>query len=476
MTRNLTLPGNPRYQPTELKPFFGYDNLYRGLAMVEIANLRVLAEISVIPKSDIELLTPELEEQVLNITTTEVDEEERAVTHHDVRAWVHCAQRLLPPELGRWVHVPLTSYDALDTGRIVQYVAAWREAVRPALREVMGALVELVREHAETPQIGRTHGQHALPITVGFWLSGILNRLLWCDAELERAANGLVGKITGAVGASNAIVGLGFEKRAGLRTYEERVMGHLGLNPAPYSTQILPPEPLAYFLFAAVETSAVLGQLGRDCRHLMRSEIRELAEPFKKGQVGSSTMAHKRNPLTFEGLEAAWEKNRAEFLKVLGVNISEHQRDLVGSAVMRDFPVILVNLMTQLNTMRRPDNDGRPWLARIQFDREALQQNFAASAHLVLAEPLYIALQMYGYRGDGHRLVSDELTPRSQQSGRSLMAELVAMASSDEDLAAVVKAIPDELRDLLSRPEAYTGKAAQQAHAVAARAEAALAA
>lgn len=195
--------------------------------------------------------------------------------------------------------MPLTSYDALDTARALQFVRA-HSVVRQRADTVVGLLVEQVDRFAAQPQIGRTHGQHALPITVGFWFATILNRVLADIQSANDAAEKLVGKISGAVGVYNAQVGLGIAARAGERTFEARVLEKLGLRPSPISTQILPPEPLADYLFACVKLSAAFGQFGRDGRHLMRTEIGELGEPFEKGQVGSSTMAHKRNPITFE--------------------------------------------------------------------------------------------------------------------------------------------------------------------------------
>ena len=119
--QNLTLPGNPRYQPRQMMPVFGYDNLYRKVAAVEIATLKTLHEIKVIPDDDFLDLLPEIEAQLLAIPTTEVDKIERQITHHDIRAWVRLAQSIIGHKLARWVHIPLTSYDSIDTGRILQF-------------------------------------------------------------------------------------------------------------------------------------------------------------------------------------------------------------------------------------------------------------------------------------------------------------------------------------------------------------------
>jgi len=184
-------------------------------------------------------------------------------------------------------------------------------------KRTVSLLADLVEKFASQVQIGRTHGQHALPITVGFWLATILQRILYNWKQMEVYSEGLVGKISGAVGAYNAQVGLQLEQRCGSKTFEDRVLEKLGLSPAKISTQILLPEPLAYFLFSCVITSASFGQLGRDCRHLMRTEIAEVMESFEKDQVGSSTMAHKRNPINFENIEGMWLKTKMNLVKSL---------------------------------------------------------------------------------------------------------------------------------------------------------------
>jgi adenylosuccinate lyase len=464
--------------------------------------MRTLAEIGIIPKVDIASLTPAVEQELLAITTTEVERVEKTdtpeygkKTSHDIRAWVRIAQSKVDPGLQRWIHVPLTSYDALDTARALQFVRG-HEIVRKLTDRVVGHFIERVYTLASTPQIGRTHGQHALPITVGFWFATILSRILTNVQSANDAAEKLVGKISGAVGAYNAQVDLGIERRAqqaiakeqseeiGYRvpqSFEGLVLRRLGLKPAPISTQILPPEPLADYLFACVKLSAAFGQFGRDGRHLMRTEIAELGEPFEKGQVGSSTMAHKRNPINFENLEGTWIRNQVEFGKVLATMVSEHQRDLVGSSVARDFPTIVVNLVNQLNTLLR-ETGGKSFISSISVDEASLRRNFEVQGDAILAEPIYIALQMAGYEGDAHELVNHTAMPYSKKHGVSLLeATRLALTRHpepiDDPLAGPAhwdlwEKIPPETLRMLEKPETYTGAAVAKAHEIAKAAEA----
>ncbi len=467
---NLALPGNPRYQPKDLQPYFGYDNLFRTVAEVEIATMKTLGEIGVIPPADIVLLTPDVERDLLAITTSEVDDVERRVTKHDIRAWVQIAQSKAAPGLRRWIHVPLTSYDALDTARALQFVRA-HAVVKQLTDKVIRHFIQHVHRYVVTPQIGRTHGQHALPITVGFWFATILNRIVTNIESANRASQRLVGKISGAVGAYNAQVGLGIADRSVGRTFEERVLEKLGLEAAPISTQILPPEPLADYLFAIVKLSATFGQFGRDGRHLMRTEIAELGEPFEKGQVGSSTMAHKRNPINFENLEGTWIKNQIEFGKVLATMVSEHQRDLVGSSISRDFPTIVVNLVNQLNTLLRGE---KPFISRISVDEGSVKRNFEAQGDAILAEPIYIALQMAGYEGDAHELVNHTAMPQAKLAGISLL-EATQWALEEKHshtlMDRIWRNIPAETIHMLSNPDMYIGDAGTKALEVAKVAE-----
>ena len=472
MQENLALPGNPRYQPKSLVDIFGYDNLYVPVAKVELAAMKVLADIGVIPKEEFEQLTPAMEAQILKIRTSVVDELEKKVTKHDIRALVRIIQEMLPEDLRRWVHIPLTSYDPLETGRILQYCEAHQVVIKPKSKEVIIILAGLVRNYANTLQIGRTHGQHAIPITVGFWLATVLSRIIYNSKQIDNFASGLVGKISGAVGANNAVHGLGIADKCGDYSFQGRVLAELGLKQAPISTQILPPEPLAYFLYSYIMLSASLGQLGRDCRHLMRSEIAEIGEPFEEGQVGSSTMAQKRNPITFENLEGTWLRSKSEFGKVLDSLISEHQRDLVGSSLARDFPIILVNLVLQLETLLRKDGKTQlTFLERLTVNEANCKKNFQMNANLILAEPIYIALQMAGYKKDAHELVNRKAMPLSQKKDQLLIYSIEELSETDKDLADVLVNIPPEIFSLFEFPENYTGNAYLKALEIAEAAE-----
>jgi len=477
------LPTNPRYQAKgkALVPVLGYDNLYLPYVEVEIALLQVLGEAGIIPPEEFALLTTEVIASLRTITTSEVDVIERK-KKHDIRSLIQVIQDRLPPALRRWIHVMLTSYDVIDTGRALQFVGAHRVIVAK-LKQLLPLFAERTVEHADTLMIGRTHGQHALPITAGFWLATILSRLVAGTEALNLAAENLVGKISGAVGAYNAQVGLGTYRLASGLTLEERVLGLLGLRPALVSTQILPPEPISDYLFAALKLIAVFGQFGNDARQLMRSEIGEVAEEFVEGQSGSSTMAQKHNPINFENLVGVWEGSEAEFLKVLLTMTTEHQRDLTGSSLLRDLPSIVVNLLRQIETLLAPNDKGKSFLSRITINPEACQKNLLMSAHLVMAEPLYIAIQRYGFAGDAHALVKDKLVPVATKSREQLidvleraaqhpdMVEYPDQPSADWQIFAdALRGIPPEVRETLRHPERYIGRAPQIARETAERA------
>jgi len=473
----LEMPGNPRYQPDSLKAYFGYDNIARFYFEVEWALLKILARLGILPGE----LTIFLADDVSGIlrqrvNTTLEDKIEKAVTKHDIRALVAIIRYFLAANgsrqtkiLAKWLHVPATSYDIIDTARVVAYKRAFWEVSFPALLKLVDFLREKVIEFADTLQIGRTHGQHAEPITVGFWLATILARIIDISEHLVAREKELTGKFSGPVGSYSCQVTLGFEEKAQEmfgKTFEETVLEELGLLPGPISTQILLPEPLARFLFEFTLLSGALSQLSRDCRNLQRSELGEVGEPFGGTQDGSSSMPHKRNPITWEGVEGIFTIVRNEFHKVLDVLVTDHQRDATNMCVMREFPGIVVLVQHQLETVNRI-------ISRISVDEKALERNFSFSRHIIMSEAIYIALMMAGYEGDAHSLVNHILVPRAQASGKLLIEELTQMSSSDPELKIhqATKNIPCGVRSLLYKPELFTGKAKEKSLETARRAE-----
>lgn len=456
---NLFMPGDPRYQPRSLRPYFGHDRLVNFQVEVELAAMHALAELGIIPSDDYALLSDEVVQELHAITTTEVDEIEKT-TKHDIRALVIAMQRRMPERLKRWVHIPLTSYDVIDTARALMYRSAHEDVVQPLLKKVIRSFESQARRYATAQQMGRTHGQHALPITVGFWLATILSRLVYAARELDRAASRLCGKVSGPVGAFNAQVALKIYEGNQRQTFEEMVLSHLDVPPSSMSTQIVPPEPLAEYLFAITLVSAALGQFGRDARHLMRTEIGELSEPFSASQTGSSTMAHKRNPITFENEEGMWLNVKLEFGKVLETLVSEHQRDLVGSSLARSFPSLVVRLVYQLERLLATSaEDDRPFIERVVPDYEACQRNLAMQGDLTLAEPLYIALQMAGYDGDAHHLVNHTIVEHAKKNRMSLYDAMIDVTVADHALAEIWERVPAEMKLVLQDPKKYAGVA-----------------
>ncbi|TSC69766.1 MAG: hypothetical protein G01um101470_979 [Parcubacteria group bacterium Gr01-1014_70] len=468
---NLALPGNPRYQPKELLEYFGYDNLYKTVVETELAAMEVLFDVGVLPANEWAMLTPTARQSVLSISTSEVDNIERSITQHNIRALVRIMQGRLGTPLSRWVHVPLTSYDVLDTGRILQFLRAWQCVTRPALEKTVRIFADLVAAFADTLQIGRTHGQHALPVTVGFWLATILDRILYEASKIELHAKELVGKISGAVGAHNAQITFGIAERCGDMSFEKRVLEKLGLVPARISTQILPPDSLAHFLFSYCMLSSALGQLGRDCRNLMRTEIAEITEEHEEKQEGSSEMPFKTNPIHFEGLEGEWIRTKNEFGKVMDTLISEHQRDLAGSRPARDFPIILVNVQSQLNILLRENKKGIPFLRLIRINTDACRKNFMMSKSYIMAGAITTALQMAGYDGDAYSLVGEQLVPYAKRHTIMVWEALEIFSSQNAKLHDAVKLIPRQLMHLFGSPYTYTGDARERALQIAAAAK-----
>ncbi|MEA2294802.1 MAG: adenylosuccinate lyase, partial [Solirubrobacteraceae bacterium] len=221
--------------------------------------------------------------------TVEAVKQREAITDHDVAAFVDVLSASAG-EAGRWIHFGLTSSDVLDTALALQLKRAAVPIIAGA-RELADALVARAREHADLICVGRTHGVHAEPTSFGLKLAGYALEADRNRRRLERAfEQASYGAISGAVGtyASHS------------PEYEARVLEPLGLRAEPVSTQVVPRDRHAELLQAIALAGAGLERFATEIRHLQRTEVREVEEPFRAGQKGSSAMPHKRNPITSE--------------------------------------------------------------------------------------------------------------------------------------------------------------------------------
>ncbi|MBV8201563.1 MAG: adenylosuccinate lyase [Acidobacteria bacterium] len=373
------------------------------------------------------------------VTPAEVYAEEEKI-HHNIRALANCIRRRLDADAQGCVHLFVTSNDVMDTARALALRDVTREVLLPDLHELMGVLVDAARQHADTVQIGRTHGRHAVPLTLGYWLANYVDRLGQRMERIAEAAAELRGMISGAVGAHNSFALRWPDEPA---AFERRLLARLGLRPSAgaASTQVVQPEFVADYAHALVSTFSVLANLADDYRHLMRSEIEEVGE--KTTRVGSSTMPHKINPKNFENVKSLWKAAMPRMTTVYMDQLSEHQRDLTNSASSR-FLNELVAIFAY--AVRRTSQAVRGTIVSLP----ALARNFEAGRQWTVAEPLYIALALSGEK-DAYE-ISKRLAELCRDREMGLLDYLHTAEGGE-----IVDRLAPELQRVVLDPRQYVG-------------------
>ncbi len=399
-----------------------------------------------------------VDKAVQTITPEEVYEEE-AKTRHNIRALVNVFQRYVPESLRPYVHLGATSVDILDTSSSVRFREAVRKVLLPLLTDVERNLCDISRQYAEVPQPGRTHGQHAVPITVGFTFAEYVARLGKSILEIKNRVFDLRGKLSGAVGAYNATSLLVSDPVA----LEKRYLQYLDLRPSEYSNQIVEPEYLLRLLTEINIAFGVIANLADDLRHLQRSEIGEVVEFFSSKQVGSSTMPQKRNPWNSEHVKSLWKAFAPRVVTFFMDQISEHQRDLTNSASSRFIADYMAGFCAAAERMRRV-------LSTLYVDKDRCIENISRSGDNLLAEAVYILLAASG-NSEGHEYVRRK-TLTAQKQGKSLREVLGEDAPKWNQIASTLrKNYRMELEQLFDHPELYRGKATEKAIQLAERYE-----
>jgi len=425
-------------------------------AQVEVALLRALVRHTT-PEVATDELDATLAAAAANISAAEVAEEERK-TDHNVRALVHVLQRAVPEQVRHLVHVGATSYDITDTAAALRYRGATREVVLPLLIDVERALIALSEREAASVQVGRTHGQYAVPITFGFAVAEYVARLGKSILRIEARAAEMCGKLAGAVGAYNATSLLVDDPQA----LEREVLGSLGLPASESSTQIVEPEYLLGLLLELNTAFGILAALADDLRHLQRSEIGEVRESFGDTQVGSSTMPQKRNPWNSEHVKSLWKEFSPRAMTFFMDQLSEHQRDLTNSASARFIPEFVAGLVAAAGRTLKV-------LQGLEVDRERMLERLrSGAADLVLAEAAYVLLASSGV-ADAHERIR-RITQAQERNQSSLADE----ARGDEELwtaldRAVRRRFDCPAAELFGAPERYVGVAEDKARALASR-------
>lgn len=391
----------PRYTRPEMGAIWEDRNRYQRWLDVELAVCDVLAERGEIPREAAAVIRAKAA-----FDPARIDAIEREV-RHDVIAFLTNVAEHVGPE-ARYIHLGLTSSDVLDTALALQI----REAgnlLCEQLERLLAVLRRQAEAHRRTVLIGRTHGIHAEPTTLG------LKFALWhleLRRDLERLRRGIescgVGKISGPVGT---LAHLDPE-------VEEEALRRLGLGVEPVATQVVQRDRHAEFVFSLALTATTLDKIATEIRHHQRTEVRELEEPFGRGQKGSSSMPHKRNPIGCEQVSGLARLLRGHVQAALENVPLWHERDISHSSVERvilpDGTILLHHLLVTMTRI----------LDGLRIDPEAMRANLERTQGLVYSGTVLVELARAGLsREEAYRLVQRHAM-RAFETGESFAALL----------------------------------------------------
>jgi adenylosuccinate lyase len=376
---------------------------------VELAATAAWAELGVVPADAARAL-----QENAKAPTPERVAEIEATLHHDTAAFVDAVAERLGEE-GRWFHYGLTSSDVVDTALALQI----REAgalILDGLDRSLAVVTARAEQHRTTLQMGRTHGVHAEPTTFGVKLVGWAFELDRARTRVARALDGMrVGKLSGAVGTYAATD----------PELERIACERIGLEPAPTSTQILQRDRHAELLTALAVTASSLDKFALEIRHLARTEVAEVQEPFGKGQKGSSAMPHKRNPVVAERICGLARVVRGHALVGLENVALWHERDISHSSAER---VVIPDAFLALDYML----DRFAWLMDgLVVREERMRRNLEGSHYLFFSQRVLLALVEAGLtRDDAYRLVQ-----RNAMRAWDDELDFRELARADEEIA-----------------------------------------
>jgi adenylosuccinate lyase len=407
-----------RYALPEMAAVWAEESKLRHWLRIEVLACEAWARLGRIPPEDLERIRSKASvgaERVREIEST---------THHDVAAFVQAAGESVGPA-GRWIHFGMTSSDLLDTGLALQL----REAgglLLAKLERLLAVVRDRALEHRDTVCVARTHGVHAEPTTFGHKLAVWAFQLARDRDRLRRARETVsVGKVSGVVGTYAAVDPF----------VEEHVCRELGLQPAEAATQVIQRDRHAEYMAALAITAATLETMAVEVRHLARTEVREVEEPFEPGQKGSSAMPHKRNPVLSERITGLARIIRSNLQAALEDVALWHERDISHSSVER---VILPDSTIALDYLLHLTAHVAEHL---RVFPERMRENLEAGGGVVYSQQVLLALIDRGMsREDAYRTVQ-EAAAATWDRGAGFREEIRSRA-----------VLPDQALDDLFRP------------------------
>ncbi|MGQ0668992.1 MAG: adenylosuccinate lyase [Actinomycetota bacterium] len=391
----------PRYTLPEMAAVWSDQARLEGWLRIELLAVEAWARIGKIPPEDAHVIR-----ERASFTLERVRELE-AVTRHDVAAFVQCVGESIGPA-GRWIHFGLTSSDVLDTGLALQLRAA-ADLLLARIERVLAVAKRSALEHRDTVMIGRTHGVHAEPTSFGHKLA------LWAfelDRDRERLRRARecvsVGMISGVVGTYAEV-----DPRV-----EEYVCGELGLRPAEATSQVVSRDRHAELMTAIAITASSLDLFATEIRHLARTEVREVQEPFTEGQKGSSAMPHKRNPVLCERISGLARVVRGNLQAALENIPLWHERDISHSSAER---VILPDSTIALDFMLAELTEV---LDGLRVYPERMRANLEAGGGLAYSQSVLLALVEAGLARDEAYGIVQRAAAAAWDEGKEFRAEL----------------------------------------------------
>jgi len=378
----------PRYSPKDVAALFSDENRFDTMLEVELLAAEGLAEHGVLPKDEVAKLRPR--RPVIDAAFVQEVDERELITNHDTAAFVDLVQSKIGMPEGAWIHYGLTSSDVVDTA-LCHTIARAMDIVIAEAIALRDALTARAKETVDMPITGRTHGMHAEPTTYGAKFALFA---LQVQRDIERAKNAraaiAVGKLSGAVGTYSNID----------PKVEAYVCEKLGLTPVP-ATQVIARDRHAEVLYACAALGTSMEQFALEVRHLARTEVGEAAEPFGKGQKGSSAMPHKRNPVVSERLCGLSRVLRGYLQAGLEDVALWHERDISHSSVER---IIMPDALQLTVYMLRKATGLASGL--VLYPERALENLNVNSLGLVFSQSVLLALVDSGMsRDDAYRIV-----------------------------------------------------------------------